>query len=135
MIDQTIVGNKKTKKKTNKQTNKTQTHKKQKQHTGFVPVQILICSTFYRKYWGYQGLALIFFMSWDLLKKNKHNKIKGAQWLKCWTAALKYASSNSSHGITFSYGLITMGKVWTPLSPSHDLNSITCVLLLRWFWN
>ena len=58
-----------------------------------------------------------------------------AQWLKCWIAAPKSVSSNTSCTITFTFWLIPLEKVWTPYSPSYGLNSITAVLLLRWFWH
>ena len=38
------------------------------------------------------------------------------QWLKRWTAESFSASSNSSRTITFTFGKIPVGKVWTPLS-------------------
>ena len=39
-------------------------------------------------------------------------------WLKRWTVESEYASSYSSRVITFTFGQIPLGKVWTPLSPS-----------------
>ena len=33
-----------------------------------------------------------------------------SKWLKCWTMVTKKVSSNSSHTITFTFGLIPLGK-------------------------
>ena len=43
-------------------------------------------------------------------------------------------SSNSSRAITFTFGLIILGKVWTPNPLSYGLNSTTAVLLEGWRW-
>ena len=46
-------------------------------------------------------------------------RVSVASWLKCWTGALKWVSSNSSRTITFTFGLIPLGKelnLFNPLS-------------------
>ena len=48
---------------------------------------------------------------------------------------LKVSEFDSNYTIVFTFGLISLGKVWTPLSLSYVLNSITAVLLLRWLWH
>ena len=37
-------------------------------------------------------------------------------------------SSNMSHAMTYTFGLIPLEKVWTPLSPSNGLNNTLTVL-------
>ena len=57
-----------------------------------------------------------------------------AWWLKWWTVALKYVSSNSSYYIHFQTR--TLGKGVNPLiqPPSYELHSITAVLQ-EWLWH
>ena len=42
--------------------------------------------------------------------KNKVETVAIAKWLKCRIVAMKYASSNSSRTIMFTFELITLGK-------------------------
>ena len=53
-----------------------------------------------------------------------------AGWLKCWMAALKQASSHASCAITFTFGLMPLGKGMNPFMPlSYGLNHTTTDLL------
>ena len=49
----------------------------------------------------------------------QENPLKGGvpvvSWLKRWSAKSQHGSSNSSRAITFTFGQIPLGKVWTPL--------------------
>ena len=47
-------------------------------------------------------------------------------WLKVWSAALKWVSSNSSHAIMFTFRQIPLGKVWTPFSPQMWVEYYYC---------
>ena len=50
--------------------------------------------------------------------------------------SLKVVSSNFSYAITFTFGIISLEKVWTLLFPiSHGLNCITAVLLQVLLWH
>ena len=39
-------------------------------------------------------------------------------WLKCWTAFVKWASSNSRHSVTFNFRRVPLGKVWNLYIPA-----------------
>ena len=57
-------------------------------------------------------------------------------WLTSWTVTLEEASSNSSCSITFTFGLMPLGKGMNPLiPPSYGINSTTTVLLRWWLWH
>ena len=85
-----------------------------------------------------QGISLFYklehFMCFPLIKTislllgSPHGK-----WLKYWTVALKWVSSNSICSIKFTFCLIPLGKVWTLIPSSYGLNSITAVLE-QWLW-
>ena len=54
--------------------------------------------------------------------------------MNCWTVVVKLASSNHSHVITFSFGMIYLRKVWIPLFLPYQPYAgyiITTVLLGR----
>ena len=44
-------------------------------------------------------------------------------------------SSNSNSAITFTFGRILLGKVWTSYPPSYGLNSTTTFLQEGWIWH
>ena len=49
---------------------------------------------------------------------------------------LWYVCTNSSHAITFTFRLMPMGNVWTPLfSPSYGLNRTIPILVQGWLWH
>ena len=51
-------------------------------------------------------------------------------------AVVGKANSNSSRAITFTFKLISLGKVWTPYLPTtYGLNNSTTVLLQAWLWH
>ena len=57
----------------------------------------------------------------------------------CWTKASKYESSNFSHAIIFTFGLICLEKVWIPLPPSYAcsvmVKALACGIVIINFIN
>ena len=54
-------------------------------------------------------------------------RVPVAQWLKCWIATLLFVSLISSCTITFSFGLIPLGKIWAHFSPHRNGFDTTAV--------
>ena len=59
----------------------------------------------------------------------------GSVMSKVLDSSFKVTNSKSGRAITFTFGLILVGKLWTPYFPSYSVNSITTVLLQGWLWH
>ena len=79
--------------------------------------------------WSHVTVSNLFV--WDM---NNGTHITVALWLTCWFATSPFASSNISHAITLTFGLILLGKLWTLITPSYRLN-ITTTLQQGWLWH
>ena len=90
------------------------------------------CSDFSREFSFYKSLFFFFF--YRIYKKEFcSNFLWRVVAILCSTATLLLARFNTSHCITFTFGLILFGKAWTPTSSScYWLNSTTTVRLHGW---